>query len=167
MPRFCAILTRFAGLWLVVHALIVTPVGAAPPDPADAARIEFFEQRVRPLLVEHCFACHGPRKQEAGLRLDSRAALEKGSDNGPVVDWKDVAVSRLVSAIRYDNPELQMPPEPAGKLPDAAIAAIQSWLAAGAIWPDETAAQALGATRHWAFQQVVRPSLPSVRDTSW
>src|SRR6476620_2447331 len=87
---------------------------------SDGQQNDFFEKRVRPVLAEHCFACHGPRKQEAGLRLDSRAALEKGSDNGPVVDWKDASASRLLSAIRYDNPELQMPPEPAGKLPDAA-----------------------------------------------
>lgn len=167
MPIACANLTRLAGLGLVLYALTIIPARAAPPDATQAERIEFFEQRVRPVLTEHCFACHGPRKQEAGLRLDSRAALEKGSDNGPVVDWKDVAASRLVGAIRYDNPELQMPPAPAGKLSDAAIAAIETWLATGAIWPEETAAQARAATRHWAFEPLAQPSLPAVRDASW
>src|SRR5690349_18071080 len=167
MPTACATLTRLAGLGLAIFALSVITAHAAPPDATQAERIEFFEQRVRPLLAEHCFACHGPRKQEAGLRLDSRAALEKGSDNGPVVDWKDVAASRLVSAIRYDNPELQMPPAPAGKLSDAAIAAIETWLSTGAIWPEETADQARAVTRHWAFEPLAHPSLPAVRDTSW
>jgi mono/diheme cytochrome c family protein len=167
MPRTCATFTRFAGLCVVLHALIITAAGAAPPDAAEAERSEFFEQRVRPVLAEHCFACHGPRKQEAGLRLDSRAALERGSDNGPVVDWKNAAASRVVSAIRYDNPELQMPPEPAGKLPDAAIADIETWLATGAIWPNEPAAQAQSAIKHWAFEPIACPSLPAVRDTPW
>src|SRR5205807_6040754 len=71
---------------------------------------EFFEKHVRPVLVEHCFSCHGPTKQKSGLRLDSRSALLKGSDNGPVVISGEPEKSLLVQAIRYTG-ELKMPPK--------------------------------------------------------
>src|SRR5262245_48936360 len=91
----------------------------ALPEPTPAG-IELFEKRIRPLLAEHCFKCHGEKKQEGGLRLDSRAALVKGSDNGPVIDAADLAKSSLLDAINYGD-NYQMPPD--GKLPEPALAA--------------------------------------------
>ena len=61
------------------------PHGAADPVPKpSAAQIEFFETKVRPVLADHCYSCHGPKKQSAGLRLDTAAGLKAGADNGPV-----------------------------------------------------------------------------------
>src|SRR5919197_2439896 len=84
---------------------------AAAVSPADA---EFFERHVRPVLSEHCWSCHGPKKQTAGLRLDSRTAIVKGGESGPAIYEKDPAKSLLLAAIRREGP-LQMPPK--AKLP--------------------------------------------------
>jgi len=133
--------------------------------------IEFFERRVRPVLAEHCWACHGEKKQHGGLRLDSREGLFKGGDSGAVIDLKAAATSRLVIAIRHDDADLQMPPEPAAKLPDEAIAAITSWIAAGAPWPDDPTSKRIDPSEagksHWAFQPVRTPAIPAVRNTTW
>src|SRR5687768_15252157 len=72
--------------------------------------IEFFQRRIRPLLAEHCWKCHGEAQQEYGLRLDSRAGVLAGSDGGPVVVEGKPADSRLVEAVRYEDAGLQLPP---------------------------------------------------------
>jgi hypothetical protein len=131
--------------------------------------LDFFESRVRPVLVEHCFTCHGPKRQQAGLRLDSRAALLKGSDNGPVLTLGEPDKSPLIQALRYAG-ELKMPPK--GKLPAAAIEAVTTWIKMGAPWPEVQAAKVganpeTAATGHWAFQPVRSPTQPKVRDTAW
>jgi mono/diheme cytochrome c family protein len=129
-----------------------------------AASAEFFERRVRPILAERCFSCHGAKKQESSLRLDSRAGLLKGGDNGPVFDAEKPAASRLLKAIRYDDPELQMPPD-GKKLPEREVAAIAQWIAEGAPWPVDAAdAQAdptAAAKAHWAFNPFGRRPCPA------
>ncbi|MFO0843762.1 MAG: PSD1 and planctomycete cytochrome C domain-containing protein [Gemmataceae bacterium] len=119
---------------------------AAPAD-------EAFETRVRPVLVEHCQGCHGPKKQMGGLRLDSREALLKGGDSGP-------ALERLVPAIRHEG-DLKMPPRK--RLPQPAIDALTAWVKAGAPWPAarDVAAGGEAWRTHWAFQAVRRPPVPS------
>src|SRR5258708_7951991 len=79
-------------------------------DPASAEQVEFFEKRVRPLLVENCLSCHGDKKQEGGLRLDSRAAALKGGDSGAVILPGKPDDSPLIEAIAYDG-ALKMPPK--------------------------------------------------------
>ena len=96
---------------------------------------EFFETRVRPVLAEHCFECHGPEKQKAGLRLDHLRFILDGGESGPALDAGDAASSRLVRAVGYGDADLQMPPP--GKLDDAHIADITAWIDAGAYWPEE------------------------------
>src|SRR5690348_16030570 len=97
--------------------LAATARAAEPP----AEQAEFFEKKVRPVLVEHCFKCHsGQGKVKGGMRLDSRAAMLKGGDNGPAVVPGTPEKSRLVEAVSYKNADLTMPPK--GKLPDAALA---------------------------------------------
>src|SRR5205823_4515254 len=92
----------------------------------------FFEAKIRPVLVEHCYKCHSTegKKQQGGLHLDTRDALRKGGDSGPVVVPGKPAESRLVKAVRYDDSDLKMPPK--GKLPDAVIADLEKWIALGA-----------------------------------
>ena len=77
-----------------------------------AAREQFFEQNVRPLLAEKCYSCHGDKKQKGGLRLDSLEAILKGGESGPAVVPGKPDESLLVEAINYAGPE--MPPN--GKL---------------------------------------------------
>lgn len=130
---------------------------------------EFFEKQVRPLLATHCYSCHGAKKQEAGLRLDSRAAAFKGSESGPVLLAGKPEESRLVRAIRYNDKNLQMPPD--GKLPDEAIAALTRWVEIGLPWPeapsDSAASDSNAWRKHWAFQPVRQPPLPAIQNTGW
>ncbi|MBM4058273.1 MAG: hypothetical protein FJ275_08560, partial [Planctomycetes bacterium] len=107
--------SRPAAAAILLAAMLVAwaaSARAAEPPPADARAAETqFEQRVRPVLVARCQRCHGPGVAEAGLRLDSRQALDKGGDGGPVVVLGDVAASRLVAAIRRTGDLAAMPPD--------------------------------------------------------
>ena len=133
-------------------------VGAA--ETPSAEQLEFFEKQIRPLLVQHCQECHGAKKQEAGLRLDTQAGFLKGSDGGPVFSGT-VDGSRLLKVLEYAEGDTQMPPK--GKLPNEHIAEIQKWLAMGAPWPIDSAAPVSDKSRdHWAFQPVKRPGIPVV-----
>src|ERR1700680_1318935 len=100
-----------------VLAMLSPCFAADAPDPRAA---EFFEKSVRPVLAENCVACHGPEKQRGGLRLDSRAALLKGADAGPVVVPGDPDKSDLVHAIRQDG-DHKMPPTPRPPLAPEAV----------------------------------------------
>src|SRR5262245_47028643 len=79
-----------------------------------AQEAEFFEAKVRPILVNKCQSCHGPDKQKGGLRLDSREAIMQGSDGGPVILQKEPEKSLLLKAIRHEG-DVKMPKD---KLPD-------------------------------------------------
>src|SRR4051812_31473830 len=98
---------------------------AAPADGTD-----FFEKRVRPALVEHCYACHSDKKTRGGLRLDTRDGLRKGGDSGAAIVPSKPDASLLLTAIRYKDEKLRMPPK--AKLPDAVIADLERWVAMGA-----------------------------------
>ena len=106
---------------------------AAPPTPA---QIEFFEKSVRPVLVDHCYKCHsdGAAKLKGGLKLDSLAAILAGGDTGPSIVAGDPNHSLLITAVRYNDKDLEMPPK--GKLPADAIKALEQWVAMGAPHPD-------------------------------
>src|SRR5207248_2801330 len=93
---------------------------------------EFFETKVRPVLANNCYSCHGPSMQQGGIRLDSLAALLKGNTNGPVLKGGDPAGSALIHVIRYDG-KVKMPPS--GKLKQADIDALTEWVKMGAPWP--------------------------------
>ena len=101
---------------------------------ASAAEPLSFIDDVQPLLVGKCVSCHGPEKQEGGLRLDSLAAAREGGEQGPAVVPGDVAKSLLVKAISFRDPGLQMPPKQ--KLSDKEIATLTEWVKAGARWPE-------------------------------
>src|SRR5579872_5725841 len=105
-----------------------TAGGAELPRPFTAADSQFFEAKVRPVLVERCFACHSAaaKKQRGGLRLDSRAAAVQGGDTGPAVVPGRPDESLLVKAVRQQDESLQMPPK--GKLPPREIAALEEWV---------------------------------------
>jgi Protein of unknown function (DUF1549)/Protein of unknown function (DUF1553)/Planctomycete cytochrome C len=147
-------------------------VAAEPADTPD-----FFEKRIRPLLAQHCFKCHGdPKGKEpkGGLRLDSRPAMVKGGDNGPAVVPGEPEKSRLIEAVRFRNPDVQMPPK--GKLPDPAIADLVAWVKAGAVWPDAVPGPGAVAStfdlakrkrEHWAWQPVNFVPPPVVKDAAW
>jgi cytochrome c553 len=149
---------RRTGLVLLT-ALLAGRAAAAPLTPAEAA----FERRVRPLLAEHCVKCHGPKKSMGGLRLDTRAGLLAGGDNGPVVSPGKPDESRLVQAVRHVG-DLKMPPK--SKLSAEAVATLAAWVKAGAPWPAEVVRPGVEGRKHWAFQPVRAPAVPAVR-SAW
>jgi len=138
--------------------------------PITPVQADFFERRIRPVLAEHCFSCHGPKKQMFGLRLDSRKTLLDGSDEGAVIDLKHPEKSTLLHAIRHEGGR-KMPPK--GKLSPQAIADLTAWIKMGAPWPKSKDVAKTPAKsdddwkRHWAFQQVRRPAPPKVKNRAW
>ncbi len=124
--------------------------------------VEFFETKIRPVLVEQCQSCHSEKKQSGGLRLDSKAAILKGGENGPALVAGKPNDSLLVKAIRQSG-ELKMPPKL--KLAPGVIADFEKWIADGAIDPrDGSATTAIDwakARDFWSFKPVVKPAVPA------
>ncbi len=137
--------------------------------------VEFFEKKIRPLLVENCYRCHSAgQKQKGNLRLDSRAALLQGGDTGPAIVPGRPERSLLLKAVSYTDDDLRMPPR--SKLAGPQIADLTAWVKMGAPWP-ETAAPKTGGPaaafnlaerrKHWAFQPLHWGPLPAVRRGDW
>jgi mono/diheme cytochrome c family protein len=143
-------------------AASAVPPGASPGH-------DFFESKIRPLLVEHCQQCHGEKKQWAGLRLDSRDAMLTGGDSGPAVVPGKPEESELFRRVSETDEDLRMPPaDAAAALSTEQVALLRHWIATGAAWPAAAPqapdARALARKNHWAFQPVARPTVPEVAD---
>ena len=127
-------------LLLLVVAALATPAVATELD---------FARDIQPLLARRCYACHGPDTQEAGLRLDDRAAATAELDSGSIaVVPGDPATSEMLARITSTDHDLQMPPE-GPRLTAAEVTLLERWIAAGAEWQ-----------AHWAFRPLERPPLP-------
>ncbi len=144
--------------------------------PISATDLDFFEKKVRPVLVEHCYKCHSKEadKVRGGLLLDTREALLQGGNSGPALVAGKPDDSLLVQAIRYKDEDLQMPPK-GEKLSDNQIADLTEWVRRGAPDPRSVVVAKNGATKsyggvgrsHWAFQPVTKPAIPAVKNTAW
>jgi hypothetical protein len=166
------------GLWSVGRApdLSAAEPGKIPPSAqSDTAALKFFEDKVRPVLANRCFECHGPEKKKGGLRLDSRATILKGGDRGPAVQPGRPEESLLVGAIQHRE-ALQMPPK--NKLPPQEIAALTAWVRMGAPWPSAPVADQPHVTLQgprftaeqrsfWAFRSPVASPVPTVKKVGW
>jgi len=160
----------FDSTLLLFALLCASQLRAADFDPKST---EFFEAKIRPVLVKHCYSCHSSESKElrAGLYVDSRDGLRKGGDTGPAVVPGDAKKSLLLSAIRYQD--LEMPP--AGKLPDEVLADFERWIAAGATDPRDAVAKPapskeidfLKAREHWSLQPVKSPDLSQLKTNPW
>ncbi|MGH9672493.1 MAG: PSD1 and planctomycete cytochrome C domain-containing protein [Bryobacteraceae bacterium] len=133
-------------------------------------RGDFFESRIRPLLVKNCLSCHGDQKL-GPFEITSREALLKGGKYGPAIVPGKPAESLLIAAVSHKHEKLKMPLN--GRLTEAEIADLGTWIAAGATWPDAARIQAppKGITAEqrafWSFQPVRKPALPAVRNKAW
>lgn len=142
--------SAFGFLLLLTVAL---PTSAVP---AQDTGVEFFERKIRPLLVEACIDCHGPDEQSGKLRLDSKAGWKRGGERGPAIVTGDPAASLLYQAVTNRDEGLRMPPaDHADPLTEAQIRDLEIWIRAGA--PDPRQGRAvrpidLKAKDHWAFQ---------------
>lgn len=157
-------------------AIIPYTLFAADPD---AARLAFFEKKIRPVLVEQCQRCHSTEAEKAGklkgsLLVDTRAGLLAGGDSGPAIVPGKPDESSLLASLRYDG-DTRMPPK--GKLPDAVIADFEKWIRDGAIDPrgnnsatrpkksfDQTVEE---GRKFWAYRPVTKPVVPAVKARNW
>ncbi|TVQ03258.1 MAG: DUF1549 domain-containing protein [Planctomycetaceae bacterium] len=158
--RFAAFAAPVIGLGMLSAAL------AQPPQQRDAVR--FFESRIRPVLIEHCYECHSGDAADVGggLLVDSRAGLLRGGVSGPAIVAGRPGSSLLLSAIRHSEAKLAMPPPDAGdKLPDNVIADFESWIRRGAFDPREEDRDARPndspAIGWWAWQPVAPVEPPA------
>lgn len=156
-------MTRFLPFATFALACAVVP-GAMAISPQET---EFFEKQVRPVLVEQCYKCHGPEKQKGALRMDSRAAILKGTDEGPIVVPGKPDQSEFIKSIKHIGDSKM--PEKADKLPDAQIAALEQWVKMGMPWPEndgpaKPSASMDVAKTHWSLQPVKAATPPTVKD---
>ncbi|NBW85390.1 MAG: DUF1549 domain-containing protein [Planctomycetia bacterium] len=162
--------TRRRAVLLAWLAVVCAPLQAAAAQPT-AEDLEFFESRVRPIFLQHCCTCHSRKKGDpkGGLSFDSRADFRAAE--GVAVAGQP-ADSLLVQALRHDG-DLQMPPD--GKLPAAALEAIEEWVRRGLPWPDDGAAADDGRAfdlaqrraEHWCWQPPRASPPPAVHDAGW
>ena len=160
---------------LALNLLGLLVVGTTPlhSQEADDPRLAFFESKIRPALIEHCYECHSVEAAEkgklrGGLLLDSSPAMLKGGESGPALIAHKPAESLLISAMRYDD--FEMPPS--GQLPDSVIEDFEAWILDGAYDPRSTPTEStkrkidLDAGRQfWSFQPLDTPVPPE--GTSW
>lgn len=177
-PRVPRPASAIAILLLGLASAIRSGVGAeiSPDD------LAFFEREIRPLLVANCHQCHSEEggKRKGGLWLDRRAGWEAGGDSGAAVRPGDPAKSLLIEAVRYTNPDREMPPD--GKLSAEKIAKLEEWVRRGAPDPrDEPTAprdnekdaenretlELERGRRFWSFQPVQEPPVPAPKDAAW
>ncbi len=153
-------------LFLGALLTILSSVRAEDAPAFSADQVAFFETKVRPVLADHCLKCHGPTKQSGALRLDSRAEVLEGGENGPAVAPGNPDASLLIQAVRKTHEDIKMPPK--GKLPDAAIEALSAWVKMGVPWPKDLPKNAGtygdAARNHWAFRPIAAPAVPSVKE---
>lgn len=143
-----------AGLMLVAGLLAGVP--------AVGADVNYLRD-IKPLLRTRCYACHGARKQESNLRLDTAAAIRQGGESGPAVDPKDVAGSLLLERVTSTDEFDRMPPE-GERLTDDQVALLRNWIAAGGTGPAEEQGEP-DPRRHWAFQPLAPPQPELDRST--
>ncbi|MFN5732127.1 MAG: c-type cytochrome domain-containing protein, partial [Planctomyces sp.] len=126
---------------------------------------DIYQQVLKPILRDRCFACHGALKQEAGLRLDTAMSMRQGGDSGGAVEPGNAGASLIVLRTESQDAATRMPPE-GEPLKPAEIAALRDWIAAGAIAPAGEQSEE-DPREHWAFRTPVRPPLPTDIDAGW
>ena len=134
---------------------------AASPAPGS---VTFFEEKIRPVLAEHCYKCHSAKavKLKGGLRLDHREGLLKGGDTGPAIASQKLEDSLLLKSLRHPDKDLLMPPD--GQLPAEVIANFEKWVKAGAPFPDATASAASAKdAKPWWDAVAEKDLLPAAR----
>ncbi|QDT05484.1 Planctomycete cytochrome C [Rubripirellula lacrimiformis] len=175
LPLTCPKWLPFVVLWISIG---IDPHGrfaqsaepAAQPDQqATAKQIEFFESKIRPVLVDHCYECHSDDEQESGLRVDTLEGMLQGGHAGASIVPGKPQRSLFITAVGYRDNDLRMPPE--GKLSDAQVADISRWIEMGAPHPDSGSVKLIRRTgdvdldegrQHWAFQPPVRTTPPEI-----
>jgi hypothetical protein len=153
-------------------AIFLSAASAAEPvADKEGEGIAFFEAKIRPVLVKHCYECHSTSSgnSEGDLKVDTREAIRTGGGRGPAVVPGDPAASWLLTAASHADPDLKMPPKKE-RLPDAVIADLKQWIQMGAPDPrdgDVAAASAKGRLEFWARERPKDSPPPAVKDQAW
>jgi mono/diheme cytochrome c family protein len=138
------------------------------------AGTDYFETKIRPILANNCYKCHSSQaaKLKGGLSVEFKESLQKGGDSGAAIVPGDPEKSLLIKAVRYQDPDLQMPPK-GNKLPDAQVAELVEWVKMGAPDPRSAGKAMASATwskekrQHWSFQPLKKVAVPEVHATNW
>jgi hypothetical protein len=160
----------------VLLLLLISSHGAQPGSsgidtsalPAVSSEPVDFARDIEPIFKRHCYACHGPEKQKAGLRLDVSADALRGSDSGVVIVPGKSAESILIHNVAGLDPDSVMPPEDEGeRLSRDAVSRLRAWIDAGAVWPKDAGESNARSSAHWSFQKPVLSPVPQVADAAW
>jgi cytochrome c553 len=174
---------RYHALALLAGAALLALGARAAAQPAKgfadkptADQLAFFEKKIRPALVEHCYKCHSAEgdKVKGGLYLDTRETTRRGGDSGPIIQPGNPARSKLMLSLSHKNADTAMPPK--GKLPDSVIADFEAWVKMGA--PDPRDGKAAVAPKKyeidlvkgrefWAFQPPKKVAAPATSNAAW
>ena len=162
--------TRLLCCLLAGYAFVALPGRVCAND--DEA---FFEAKIRPVLVEHCYECHSAKTKvpKGGLRVDSRAALLRGGDSGPALVPGKPEDSLIFKAMSYTDSAVEMPPK--AKLADGVLADFRTWIAKGAVDPRNEGSPVVQPNGtdpakgrdYWAFQAPKTHAVPMVKDSAW
>ena len=160
MKQFSFRWLRLAGSGRILFLLLATVAVHAAQ--TRASEVVDYQQQIRPLLVARCIGCHGPRKQQAGLRLDAPAALRRGGDSGPVIVPGVSDQSLLLQRVIAVGTGKRMPPR---GVPLSVVdrQLLRDWIDQGAVMP----AVETETERHWAFRVPRQHSLPVVNNFTW
>ncbi|HWL07872.1 MAG TPA: DUF1553 domain-containing protein [Planctomicrobium sp.] len=160
---------------IVSLAACVLTAGRTLAQEPDAEGLRFFEQKIRPVLVEHCYECHSAesRTLQGQLRVDLKSALLTGGDSGPSLIPGNPDESLLLSTLRYNGDSYDMPPK--GKLPDSVIADFEKWIRMGAPDPREGDAPPVARNgidiaagkQFWSLRPPQSSAVPTVKDEEW
>ncbi len=157
-------------LFLCVSIGLIGSSVALSPEESD-----FFETHIRPIFANHCAECHSATdgKTKGSLSLDNRAGWQLGGDSGAALVPGDLHASRLITAVRYKDTDLQMPPK--ARLHDHQIRKLEQWVEMGAPDPRGGEARQISETgidldegrQFWSFQPIASPKVPKVLSTEW
>ncbi len=181
-PRRCPVSTGVAS-WIAAMGLCLRLAGieaaATTSDGYSPDDLEFFEKRIRPVLVDRCFSCHShdSEKLKGGLHLDSREGLLRGGETKPAAVPGKPEESLLINAVRYGDQKLQMPPK--GRLSEREVSDLAEWVRRGLPWPKDPAGKEDGSTAktvfdlskrmasHWSWKPIHRPPVPVAKNPAW
>ena len=156
LKKSAAAFAASAVAWLASAAWLAAGETPGVPD---------YDRDVRPILRSRCITCHGPIKQEGGLRLDAGKLVLQGGDSGAVVQPAKSGDSPLLARVSTTNLDERMPPKGA-PLAEQEIAVLKAWIDAGAPIPaGETIAPR--PEEHWSFQPIQPVPIPEVKDREW
>ena len=167
------LLLRFLWLALFLHLSVTGLHGAPPLDTTDtdltSSSAIYFKKKIRPILKNYCFECHGPEQAKASLRLDTVEGFILGGNSGePLIQAGQPNLSFIIQKIKHEDPDERMPPE-GPSISESNLKTLMEWIRQGAVLPESNMGESsFYKTDHWAFQPVQRstPPVPAVSESN-